>query len=98
MNPKRQPYRNKKIRESAKGKACQIQGPNCNGNPETVVWCHSNMYEDGKGGSQKADDIFGAYGCFACHADYDAHRISQEDFHRAMKRSWRIMIDTGVIK
>lgn len=66
---KRKPYRNKKILKAAEGEECLIQSPYCNGNSETVVACHSNEYDDGKGGSQKADDCFVAFGCSACH-DY----------------------------
>ena len=34
MIPKRQPYRNKKIREAARDEACTLQGPNCTGGGE----------------------------------------------------------------
>lgn len=105
MIEKRKPYRNKKIRQSARGEYCSMMLSCCNGNPETVVFAHSNYSEDGKGAGQKADDIFGAYMCSACHDAYD-HRNNlfpndeemRDNFHRAMKRTWRRMIDKGVLK
>lgn len=66
-------YRNKKLLASAQGKDCQLRIPGvCNGNPETVVWCHLNGQEYGKGMGHKSHDLFGFYGCSACHDVYDA--------------------------
>lgn len=97
----------KKIRDSARGEDCafRIDGV-CNHNSETTVWAHSNMHEDGKGMGQKADDIFGAYACSACHEWYDGGYVRQgftsdfvaDLFHRAMKRSWRRLIEKEVLR
>lgn len=60
------------IRKSAKNEDCLIQlNGVCNFNPETVVWCHENSYEAGKGMGLKARDTEGAYGCDCCHKVYD---------------------------
>lgn len=59
------------IRASARGEACTLRLPVCNGNRETTVWCHSNRAEDGKGMGIKARDEEGCYGCSACHAFLD---------------------------
>lgn len=59
------------IRKSAKGEACTLRFPCCNGDKDTVVWCHSNQYADGKGAGLKARDEEGCYGCFACHTFLD---------------------------
>lgn len=60
------------IRASARGEDCTIELAGvCNYDPTTVVWCHENSYAAGKGMGLKALDIFGAYGCSACHAVYD---------------------------
>ena len=57
-----------KIRQSARGKDCDIRMPGCcNGNPETVVHCH--LPGGGMGG--KMNDLFGARGCSDCHAEVD---------------------------
>lgn len=57
-----------KIRKSARGRDCEIRIPGvCTGNPETVVLCHLS----GGGMGTKRHDIFGAYGCSACHDAVD---------------------------
>ena len=95
-------YRNKKLRDSAQGQDCQLRIPGvCNGNPETVVWCHLNGQEYGKGMGHKSHDIFGFYGCSSCHDVYDGRRQDAmaltEDAHAAMLRSLRIAADMGVL-
>jgi len=57
------------LRKQAKGRQCQIRIPGvCNGNNETVVLCHlNNKRLFGVGTGQKVPDIFGAWGCSACH-------------------------------
>lgn len=59
------------IRKSAKGEACTLRLPVCNGDPATTVWAHSNRAEDGKGMGIKARDEEGCYACHACHAFLD---------------------------
>lgn len=107
MFPKRAPIVIKKIRDSARGEMCTFEFDGvCNHNTETTVLCHSNDAEDGKGKGQKADDIYAAYGCSACHAFYDGgyvHRGWSTDsvravFTRAMKRTWRRLIERGILQ
>lgn len=60
------------IRKSAKDEDCLIVlNGVCNFDSSTVVWCHENSYEAGKGMGLKARDENGCYGCSACHAVYD---------------------------
>lgn len=75
---KREPYRNKKILEFAKGQECTLEFPGCNHNPETTVACHFNDHWAGKGVSQKADDCAVVFGCSHCHdvMDYRVHPFS----------------------
>lgn len=103
---KRKPYRNKKITESARGESCTLHFEGCKNEIDTVVFCHSPFEEDGSGGSQKSDDIFGCYGCFYCHDILDCRRyinggimtVDRRDiFHRAMKRTLRRLIDKGIL-
>jgi len=99
-------YRNKKLLASAKGKDCQLRIPGvCNGNPETVVWCHLNGQEYGKGMGHKSHDIFGFYGCSSCHDLYDG-RANRNSFHdedvefcakHAMLRSLIIACEEGAL-
>ena len=101
MLSKRNPYRNKKIRQSAKGEECTMNSPVCNFNPETTVFCHLNESFAGKGIGQKADDCAGFYGCSDCHAAYDQNRLPPESGYfyllRAYTRTIRRLIDKGVL-
>ena len=104
---KRIPYRNQKIRDAANGEECTLNGPVCNYDKDTVVFCHLNEDFAGKGGSQKADDCAGFFGCSACHDLYDRRRSSSlslwnecKDFYvlRAMTLTIRRLIDLEILK
>ena len=93
----------KKIRESARGQACTVVSPWCNGNPETVVFAHYGEPGE-KGIGLKPDDTSGMYACSACH-DWIDGRTSPKDAHlkrdycfRAMRRTWKLLIENGVLK
>jgi len=102
MFQKRKPYRNQKILDSAEGEECTLQTEWCNGDSSTVVACHSNWSEDGKGKGQKADDLYVAYGCSECHRWLDEGSASRQEkrevFHVGMKRTWRRIVDKQVLK
>lgn len=96
--------RSNAMRMSAKGEECtfQIVGV-CNGNPETTVLCH--LPDESHGMGHKADDISAAYGCVACHDAIDGRPSNPWDrdakdwyMRRAMVRTWRRMVETGVVK
>jgi hypothetical protein len=72
--PKNVTYRNKKIRESARGKECLMKLPGCCGGTESTIWSHYRGEAGGKGMSLKADDLCGAYVCTHCDAIYDGQR------------------------
>lgn len=106
---KRMPYRNQAIRDSAKGESCTLNGPTCNYDRDTVVFCHLNEHFAGKATSQKADDFAGFYGCSACHDLYDRRRkttkadafyIEQEYFYllQAMTLTIRRLLDKEILK
>ena len=97
--------RSNAIRLSAKGEECtfQIVGV-CNHNPETTVLCH--LPDESHGIGRKSDDISAAYGCSACHDAID-HRISRAGWdsensewymRRALIRTWRRMVEKGIVK
>lgn len=99
-------WESKKLRDSARDKECTMASPWCNGDRSTVVWCHSNHSEHGKGMGVKAHDIFGFFGCSGCHAWYDT-ASKQEGFsnderraayHRAHDRSLLIVVTEGILK
>lgn len=93
----------KKIRDSARGQDCTVQSPFCNHNPETVVFAHYGEPGE-KGVGLKPDDTSGAYACSSCH-DYldgrahhtEAH-IKRDYWFRAMRRTWKLLIENGVLK
>ena len=90
-----------KITKSARGQECQIRiYPGCNGNPETVVFCHLG----GAGMARKTNDIHGAYGCSSCHdivdgrvtTEYSDDEISNW-FYDGVIRTQLILIEKGLI-
>ena len=90
-----------KLRKSAKGRECQIRIPGvCNGNPETVVLCHL----PGGGMGAKTHDMFGAFGCHACHDVVDGRARCNESvdmldiyFLEAVIRTQEIWLEEGLI-
>lgn len=88
--------KDQRIRDSARGEACTIRVPGCNGGGETTVWCHLPEAVAGRGLGLKGIDILGAYGCNHCHDVVDRRaprpaRLTEQDvalaFYRAMARS-----------
>lgn len=100
MIEKRQPYRNPKILEAARGEVCTLQSADCNHNTETTVFAHLNNAFAGKGFGQKADDCAGMFCCSACHSLYDTNKIPASDdwtILRAYYRTIRRLIEKGVL-
>jgi len=79
-----------KIRQSARGENCTMEGPMCNFNPETTVWCHSDYSEHGRGFGFKTHDIFGYFGCFGCNSWFDEHskRTGSKFYVEPQERRW----------
>jgi hypothetical protein len=102
MNLQKRNYiRSKKILDSAKGEKCTVESPICNDDRTTTVACHSDYMEDGKGKGIKAEDIYIAYGCFNCHQWLTkdvVNDLKEMYFHRGMKRTWKRLIEKGIIK
>lgn len=78
-------FQSEKLRRFARGRDCQAKSIWCNGNPATVVLCHSRR-RAGAGMAQKPHDFWGYHGCSDCHAReadmedselYDAIRRTQ---------------------
>lgn len=91
-----------KLTQVAEGMPCLLQMPfGWSHGPETTVWCHSNQSRHGKGGSMKAHDPFGAFGCSHCHAELDQGRQftkSEKDFMfaEAMTRTRIFLLEKKV--
>jgi hypothetical protein len=85
-------YRNPSLLKSAQYVHCV----SC-GNPN-AVWCHSNQMIHGKGRGLKAHDIFGFYGCDACHAWFDGRSNIAPPSAKSDKFEWfREMWERSII-
>ena len=97
-----------KIRKAAKGEDCTLESPYCNHDSSTVVLCHLNQMYAGKGKSLKPDDTAAFFGCSGCHDGYDGrlgpNALSLVGYDaiwlvlRACVRTWRRLIEKGVLK
>lgn len=99
----------KKIRDAAKGEDCSLNilGA-CNYDPATTVLAH--LPDESHGMARKADDISACFACSSCHDVIDGRAMwpaSNEPFsgwhkewymRRAMVRTWRRLIEKGVVK
>ena len=95
----------KKIRNAARDEACTVNIVGvCSYDPTTTVLAH--LPDESKGLGIKADDISSCFSCAACHDCLDGRRPwpeSEEPYRdwssrRAMVRTWRRLVELGVIK
>jgi hypothetical protein len=94
------------LRKHAKGKPCMIRLPGCQDGPghETTVLCHWRDSSTGMG--QKENDLFGAWGCSACHDVVDGRaRVEGMNcldirafFLDAIIRTQKELVKAGIIK
>lgn len=102
MFPKREPFRSRALLNAANGEQCTMLTERCSGNAATVVCAHSNLSEDGKGISQKADDDISVYACYDCHYWYDFGSATKAEkqaaFDRAFVRTYKRRKAEGIIK
>jgi hypothetical protein len=78
------PYVSPKLRAFARGQECQMKSEWCNGNPETVVLCHSRR-GTGTGMAQKPHDFWSYHGCSSCHAN--EHNVETKELYTAIFRT-----------
>lgn len=92
------------LRQSAEQELCTLQIVGvCRHDRDTTVLAH--LPDESGGISRKSDDISAAYACDTCHAVIDGRRPWPEDekphreryLRRAMVRTWRRMLETGVL-
>lgn len=92
--PKTIELRSPALLDMARGRPCLFRLPGlCNGDPATVVACHSNQGAHGKAGARKADDCFSAWGCYACHTWLDQGDATQEEKVAAFEAALRLQLD-----
>lgn len=84
MGQKTPPFISNKLRKFAMGQECQMKSEWCNGNPETVVLCHSRRRAYA-GMSEKPHDFWGYHGCSSCHANED--RLEDRELYDAIRRT-----------
>lgn len=80
--PKKRPgYHEPKYLAACRGEPCFLQLAGiCQAARETVVPCHANWSEYGKGAGIKAKDIYTVPGCFHCHRELDqGFSLSREE-------------------
>ncbi|WUR15691.1 nuclease domain-containing protein [[Empedobacter] haloabium] len=95
------------IRRAARGQDCTLQLLGvCNGDPATVVLCHSNSLADGKGFGLKAPDTAACFGCSDCHDVLDGRRPRpegmtydqvQDYFRHAVQRTHEVLRAKGLL-
>lgn len=70
--PKKRAGHEPKYLAACRGEPCFLQIPGvCRGECDTVVPCHANWSDYGKGMGIKAPDIYTVPGCARCHACLD---------------------------
>lgn len=95
MIPKTPPFVSKKLRNFAAGQECQMKSTWCNGNPHTVVLCHSRR-RAGSGMAQKTHDFWAYFGCSSCHANEE--NLEDRELYDAIRRTqWLIYEHFGTL-
>jgi ferredoxin len=97
-------FRSKKLLDAARDQDCTIQIPGvCNRDKSTVVGCHANWLEYGKGGAMKAHDCYIAFGCSACHFAIDqgtklSYEEKKEYWRQGFERTILVLFTRGILK
>ncbi|BDD90882.1 hypothetical protein PanNE5_03220 [Pandoraea sp. NE5] len=90
--PKKREGHDKRMLAACRGERCYLRVPGvCLPTAETVVPCHSNEQQHGKGMGLKARDEFTVPGCMACHIWLDQSSAPREQkfgVWRAGYRDW----------
>lgn len=89
--PKKRPGHDAKMREVCRGQDCWLQIPGiCLRIPEnpSVVPCHANWHEYGKGGALKAADKYTVPGCGLCHHWLDFGKAAYDDKKAAWESAY----------
>lgn len=92
-SPHAEDARGRRIRESARGEACQVRYVGiCCFDPACTIWSHARwgaqVGDGGKGMSTKSDDVAGAYACTPCDAAYDQMLNAGDYTREALDLDW----------
>lgn len=93
----------KPMRDAARGERCTLQiVGTCNGRTDTTVLAH--LPDETHGMAMKADDLSACFACSDCHDAVDRRVRTDELEHRrdwylrrAMVRTWRRLVELGVV-
>lgn len=92
--PKPVEHRNPDLLGLARGRYCLLRIPGiCCGRHDTVVACHSNSSDHGKGGARKADDQWTVWGCWNCHCWLDQGPADYREKNRAFSTAHILQIE-----
>lgn len=110
VSPHSTQARGRRIRESARGKDCQVRYVGiCSHDPAMTIWSHARwgaqLGEFGKGMATKSLDELGAFACVPCDSAYDqrmgAGSMTREELDLAWLlghlRSLGILVRDGII-
>jgi hypothetical protein len=79
-----------KLTEAARGRACTVRLPGCDGGGDTTVAAHFRSQRLGAGMAIKPADLFIAFACDPCHSAIDGRR-KIEGFTRDEMRHFHLM-------
>ncbi|QMV33389.1 hypothetical protein F1_00026 [Ralstonia phage Heva] len=89
--PKKRPGHDKRMLDACRGQHCYLIVPGvCCGDTATVVPCHANWSEYGKGAGIKAADKFTVPGCWRCHAWLDAGQATGEEKRATWEAGYKL--------
>jgi Protein of unknown function (DUF1364) len=98
-------FRSRALLKLARGAPCLIAIPGiCRGDQDSVVACHGNWSEHGKGVGLKAHDCFIAFGCIDCHRaiDKQAYQLEPDDrryyWQRGFERTILWLFENGKLR
>lgn len=93
------------LRKEAAYRECQIRIPGvCRSHPEDCVLCHAQTPAGIRGMGQKSHDLIAAFGCSACHDEYDRRtrkveaEFARQCFYEGVLRTLNILINEGKVK
>ena len=96
MTPKPFRAQSSALRESARGRACTLRLPGCDGGGETTVLAHIRGTWTGIG--TKPSDSFAIYACHSCHGWEEKGGVSLDgDRLRALYETQQIMLREGLL-
>ena len=76
---KKRAWHDKSMLDACRDQPCylRVYGDSCD--VESVVPCHANWADYGKGAGRKADDKYTVPGCWRCHAFLDQGKATKEE-------------------